>query len=738
MAAPKSRGKTSRKPIETRGSKDTGISWLQMASGQEAPSGPGWARITFWSLAAVALLWMLFTALQTGINGDDRMQNEYEQALMAWYSTAGSDTTALNLPQTKMHYYGGVFEVLSGATNRLLGNDSPDQAGYHIVRHVWNALFGWLGILFIGLTGMLLGGWRLGLLALGMAFLSPRFVGHGVMNPKDIPFAAGYVVSLYFILRWLKEMPRPGWRTLLGLSLGIGLAIGVRSGGLLLVAMLGLFGFLHFVGLYGLAGLSRESRTAGRYLWYGLIPVAGGMVITLAFWPFALQSPVAHIRESLAELSNYGVNIRLLFNGEMVFAQSLPWDYLPRWVLVTVPLFILAGWLLGLGFLRQLFTRYGFLPILFLGFAFLFPFVYVIYKDSTLYDGWRHLIFPYTAGVVLAAMGWEVLAFAWPAKRWVAPAVLGAAGLLALDPLIHMLRNPGLQYVYFNPIQGGMKGALGQFETDYWGVSVKQGLEWLEKEGIIFPGMENEVLVASNFAYPLEKYVHRYGGKVKPVYVRYRQRHDAAWDYGLFQSRFVDGSYIRAGSWPPSNTIHTIDVSGTPVLAIMRNEDHTAFEGISLQKQNRFDEAIPLLEQAVARVPGDEVAWSALAFCYLNTGQLDKTRDALDKTIAIEPESITALNYYGLYHANQNQIDKAIDAFQKAVRLQDNNFFAYYYLATLELQRRNLSTALEYGKQAVNHNPRFAGAYELVAQIYEAMGDARNAQAYRQAVSQIK
>jgi hypothetical protein len=736
VAAHKTPPKTPRKTAPPRTS--PGLAWLSYWPQPDLSTPASFLRPLFWGIAALALVWMVWTGLGTGINGDDRMQNEYEQALMNWYSTGGRDTTALHLPKTKMHYYGGLFEVLSGTTNRLLGNDSPEQPGYHRVRHVWNALFGWAGLLFVGLTAGLLGGRRMALLALLMAFLSPRLVGHGVMNPKDIPFATGYIMSLYFILRWLRQMPRPHWTTLLGLTLSLGVAVGVRAGGLVLVAIFGLFAVLHFIGRQGLAGFTREAPLVGRYAIYGLIPVLGGVLITLAFWPFALQSPVSHIRESLAELSNYGVNIRLLFNGDMVFAQSLPWDYLPRWVLVTVPLFVLLGWLLGLALLPVLFRRFGTIPLLMLGFSFLFPFIYVIYKDSTLYDGWRHLIFPYMAGLVLAAMGMEALAGLRPDRKWLRPAVWGLAGLLAVHPLWHMVRNPFLQYVYFNPLQGGVKGALGEYETDYWGVSVRQGLAWLESQGIIGPDMTEEVLVASNFAYPLEMYVSRYNGKVKPVYVRYRQRHDAAWDYGLFQSRFVDGSYLRKGSWPPPNTIHTIDVSGTPVLAIMKNEDHTAFEGIIAQKQNRYEEAISLLERAVAREPRDEVAWAALAFTYMNVGRLDECRTALDQTLDIDPDNITALNYYGLYHANRNEVDAAVKSFRRAIELQNNNFFAYYYLATLELQRGNLSIALEYGNQAVTHNPQFRGAYELVASIYDSMGDGRNAQAYRQAAAQLK
>lgn len=712
------------------------LTWLSHWPTWWDESGSSRLRNIFLAVAGIGLVWMIWAGQGTGINGDDRMQNEYEQALISWYASGGADTTALNLPKTKMHYYGGFFEVISGATNRLLGYDSPEVEGYHRVRHAWNALFGWTAILFAALLVGAFAGWEGAIVGFLVLFLSPRFLGHGVMNPKDIPFATGYIMSLYFILSWLRSMPKPSWKTLAGLSVGLGIALGVRSGGLILFAIFGLFAFLHFLSNRS----SQISRTQlfGQYLKWGLIPVICGLLITLAFWPYALQSPVQHISDSLSELSNYGVNIRLLFNGDMVFAQSLPLDYLPRWVFVTVPLFVLAGWLAGLILLPGMFRRYGTLPMLLLGFAFLFPFVYVIYQGSTLYDGWRHMIFPYTSGAVLASMGIIHLYRRFSNISWIKPAVLGLVAFMALDPLIFIVRNPFLCYIYFSPVQGGVAGALGQYETDYWGNSVKQGIEWLEDQGIIHEGMQNEVTIASNFGYQLDKYLTRFGDKVKPVYVRYRQRHDADWDYGLFLSRFIDGSYIRQGSWPPVPTVHTIDVNSTPVLAIVKSPGKAAFAGISAQKQNQFAEAIPLLEEAIKQDPGDEIALSTLAFCYINTGQTDLAKTALDNTFKVDPENLTAANYLGLYHINRNEIEPAIRAFERAAELQENNFFAYYYLASLELQRNNLNIALDYAKKAVQTNPRFKGAYELAASIFDKMGDAGNANAYRNAASQLK
>ena len=59
-------------------------------------------------------------------------------------------------------------------------------------------------------------------------------------NPKDIPFAAGGVWALYYLVLIIPTLPRPRWQLVLKLGLACGLTLGVRVGGLLLLAYLGL------------------------------------------------------------------------------------------------------------------------------------------------------------------------------------------------------------------------------------------------------------------------------------------------------------------------------------------------------------------------------------------------------------------------------------------------------------------------------------------------------------------
>jgi hypothetical protein len=45
------------------------------------------------------------------------------------------------------------------------------------------------------------------------------------------------------------------------------------------------------------------------------------------------------------------------------------------------------------------------------------------------------------------------------------------------NTLTFMVRNHPLQNVFFSSLTGGIRGAAGRFELDYWGASYKQAIE---------------------------------------------------------------------------------------------------------------------------------------------------------------------------------------------------------------------------------------------------------------------
>jgi Tfp pilus assembly protein PilF len=701
------------------------------------PEADPLSKKIFWGIAGLGLLLLVLLSLGSGINADDKFQVDYSQKLVNYYATFGKDTTALNIPDGNMHLYGGFFETVTGFANKALGF-KPAEIGYHHVRHVSSAILGWVGMLCAALLAALIAGQRAGLITLIILLLSPRFVGDSLMNPKDIPFAAGYIMALYNMAAALNRMPNPGRWNLAGLAVGLGIALGTRAGGLLSFGMLGMFAGLHFLAQNGGLRAFSDGQKLKKYALMVVGTAAAGFVFALLFWPYALQAPLTNPFIALSKFADLEVKIRVLFEGVNMMSDKTPWYYPVKWIFYTIPLASLLG-LFGFGLLfPRLYKRHNPLWVSMVLFAAVFPVFYVIYKNSVIHDGWRHLTFAYPPLAICAGLFWNELAEFFSGRKQLQWAVYGITGLLLADAGLFIAANPSMPYVYFNPVAGGTAGAYGQFETDYWGVSTRQGIEWLEQQGILRPDMPETVVIATNMYYSTKQLCAKYGDKVKVKYLKWERRYDDAWDYGLYPTRFLDGSTLQKGKWPPDNAVHVIEAGGAPIMAILKDSERNCALGMAAAKLGDWPSAIDRYKTEVAKVPDNEIAWVNLAQAYLNSGQLEESKQAAEKALEIMPDDAQSNNLIGLYWLNKNDGAKAKAQFELSIKKEASNPGAWYYLALIARTNGDDQTALSNLMKAIQTSPTFKPAYELSAQIYEAQGDGANAQRFRAAMAQIK
>ncbi len=694
-------------------------------------------RRIFWIAAFAILIALALLSIGSGINGDDEFQVDYSNKLVQYYTTWGADTSALYVEKGNMHYYGGFFDLVTGLTNYALGFNEFDAA-YHNVRHIYNAIFGWLAMLFIGLLVSRVGGWRAGILALLFMFFSPRFMGHSLMNPKDIPFAAGFAIALYYLVLLMRQLPQIKWQTLLGLSLGLALAFATRAGGLLLIGYLGLFLGLDFLLKYGFKGIFDQTRYLGAYVLSGLIIALAGYFLAILSWPAALVDPIGHPLKALSEFSALGIKIRLLLGGENIMSDNTAWYYPVIWMLYTIPLFALLGFFGSLAMGKILIKRYSVQVFGLLVFATLFPVLYIIYKDSILHDGWRHLMFVYPSMIALAALFWITVEDKLKPNKIGSYALIAIIVLSVAEPLLFIVRNPAYPYVYFNPMAGGISHAFGRYETDYWGTSVKQAIDWMEKEGVLSEQMQDTVTIGTSFYFNVSRMTSdKYNGKVKTKYVRFNQRYSEDWDYGIFPSRFIRGPHLRSRNWPNDKTVHVVRANGVPLTAVEKNETRNAYLGQQAIKNKNWNKAAEYLKEEAEQYPKNERAWIGLANAYLNLSDFPAATEAAKQALNVAPENENGLNFLGLATLQGGDQQAAIEAFQKLTEVNRSYFAPYYYLGLIYQQRQQYNVALDYAEKAIQLNPKFKEGYQLLGNIYNGMGDPQTAQQYYNAVNQL-
>ncbi|MBI4550211.1 MAG: hypothetical protein HY714_04740 [Candidatus Omnitrophica bacterium] len=537
-------------------------------------SRPSWLtfRTVFWFAAAVMCAVMVLASLGCGIIWDEWIQSHYGKLVLRFLVTGGADRACLNF--ATMYLYGGLFDTLAAFLYGVFFDRVSQVAYYGIyddvklyplyeTRHVLNAVFGFAAVLGTGLLTAAVGGWRAGLLALGGIFLSPRFFGNSLNNPKDIPFAAAYVFALFFLVRFLKSLSRPGWLTAAGLAASIAVAIGIKAGGLMLLHYL-----IFFTGAFWAyhKWISREAVPAGRLAAFVTGIALAGYLGGLVFWPYGLVNPLYHPWKALAELSRFtSAEGSLLFQGRVYAHGGTPWNYIPLWIFISSPFFFLIGLALFAGFPADILKRRDWKLVLILIFAGLFPWAYATLHRSVVYDSWRHFLFIYPPLLALAALGWDSLISRARSRKSVVLLSLLIAGLLA-EPAAWMIRNHPHEYVYFNPSVGGLKGAFGRYETDYWGNSLRLASEWLARHHQETRPGQPAVVRADGELMSSAYYLVR---KLGPLYVPFVEGRNQ-WDYWLRLSRGLPPQDLRGGAWPPAGTLHEVRADGVVLCAVVK------------------------------------------------------------------------------------------------------------------------------------------------------------------------
>lgn len=465
-------------------------STVGLGDGRSRPAGSsGWATFDTLSMIILAVVLVLVAATfqHYGISWDEEIQNTYGKKILSFYLSGFEDRSVFI--HFNLYLYGGSFDLVAAVVNTV----SP--FGEYETRHLLGGLVGLLGLAGVWRLGRLFGGPRAGFLALLLMVVTPAYYGHMFINPKDIPFACGMTWSLYLMCRAMETLPRVPLRTALGLGVVLGITLGTRIVGLLAGLYLAAALVLYLALVAGRGAERRELVRTTVALALSFLPMLPVMYLAMAaFWPWAWQEPLNPIRAATV-FSNFPWPGSVLVNGEMIKATELPSYYLPLFLGTQLPELVLAGIasaavIASASFLDgRLGDRVNGVPHAFvlkwtlLVLAALFPLAYFMVARPLALNGMRHFLFMLPPLTVIAALAldrvWTWTGTAWPRLKWGLVVPLGAT--VAFQAWT-MVRLHPQEYIFYNQFVGGVAGAEGRFELDYWGTSLAEATDMLESK----------------------------------------------------------------------------------------------------------------------------------------------------------------------------------------------------------------------------------------------------------------
>jgi tetratricopeptide (TPR) repeat protein len=377
------------------------------------------------------------------------------------------------------------------------------------------------------------------------------------------------------------------------------------------------------------------------------VVVVGGYFLALLFWPFGLVNPVGNPLQALTEFSNFSVSIRQLFEGVNTPSNELPWYYLPKYILITNPIFALLGVALFAGLVYKFKDKFNPMLLFMVVFAAIFPIAYILYKGSNVYGGWRQVLFIYPPLVVLAAIGWNEL-ISMVSKKQAKMAVLAVFAVLAILPFQWMIRNTPFQTVYFNYAFGGVNAAYGEYETDYYLNSLRHGALWLiENKKAELSQTDSLVLVCTDNPSLIRYLFEDVGDSIRVAYNKFHTHQflEKGWDYAVYTSSYFDGLELRKGLWPPAGTIHEVTADGVPLTVVVEQVSYEGQEGVRALNSGNVQLAINKLQAYIQAAPSCYYAYDKLGEAYLRAGQAQQAVDAFNKSLGIYENNVFALSY---------------------------------------------------------------------------------------------
>jgi tetratricopeptide (TPR) repeat protein len=360
-----------------------------------------------------------------------------------------------------------------------------------------------------------------------------------------------------------------------------------------------------------------------------------------------------------------------VFDGELIWSTLLPWYYLPKWLFISTPLYVLFGFIAFLGFL--LFESIGprrnnrqWLIEGFILFAFLFPFLYVIAIDSNLYSGIRQMLFILPPLTILAVWGiCKLFDFLISRSRAAGYALATLFFVSLLWPVKHQAETFPVDYVFFNSFAGGNRKAWSNYEYDYYFHSINEAVDFLKDsvEG-------DEITVAMNCN--LSNYFENQPG-MHYQYTRFLERSSVEWDFGIFGLNYLEPDLLKNGRWKPSGLIKTFYHKGNPVAVLIKRTDKFDFYGISEIKNGNLQQGMAFLEKALEKQENNVWLYVNMAKAKLESGQKEEFLYYLKEGKKLHPAYEPLLLLEARYYFAENELTKTNDTLGRL--LEVNPFY---------------------------------------------------------------
>jgi len=319
--------------------------------------------------------------------------------------------------------------------------------------------------------------WQIAIFSVFFLAFYPRFWGDVHFNPKDVPLLIFFSLTIFVYGRWLRNKR---WinAVFVGLLGGATIAIKANAVFIPLILILGLWQVNLKTGDY-----KEKVLQLSRDLFQHLFMLLIALFTYICLWPYLYvqNNPIRGIQKYFEFIISQGGR-----KGPMEFQI----DPLIQ-VLTTMPEIMLIFLIIGIVFsIRQIIQKPNSTYRLLIVWL-LVPIIRISLPGMVNFDGIRHFLEFLPAACMLAGIGvWQLgVYFKEKSPSYGKMIFVGITMITVLNFSYALISTNPHQYIYYNSLVGGISGAREKFGanevTDYWAISYRKGINWINEYGEI-------------------------------------------------------------------------------------------------------------------------------------------------------------------------------------------------------------------------------------------------------------
>ncbi len=313
-----------------------------------------------------------------------------------------------DLPRLSIaNYYGILFDLPAALIESLLNIKNPNTFFY--LRHLMNFLFFYIGgVFFYKILSIRFSKQIIPFLGTCMYLLTPKIYGNSFFDGKDVFFLSILTISFYFYLNYEKNK---NLGSLIMMILLFSFSTSSRIFGLMLP--------VSFIFLVLLETLNSKNPNKN----FILILIFSTLYLIFLFlhWPYMWTFDYTQVLNFFDPFKVH-TDLKVFFEGSFYESSHLPLKYIPKWIIISTPIFYLIFFSIGIFFyLKRIFLRIINIEAKSLGndlwkgkkekfdffifFSFFQIFVIYVSTNPNLIKGWTHFLFLNYFIVYFASLG---------------------------------------------------------------------------------------------------------------------------------------------------------------------------------------------------------------------------------------------------------------------------------------------------------------------------------------------